>query len=281
MSVSGNNLSSLKSSPEVISDSLVAKIISDGSLHLGEPVQNLLVSKTVKWTSETVETSGKGNHRGAESTANQVSGVGTDVTTLVIRVDGQVQSHQLNEVVVVCETELVGKVETVILVLLDGSNLSSLEYVLVDAGGDSWELGDQVHRILECVTPVLGLLHSLSVCLGESRFVLKSVDCNGELRHWVEGVWASVDKFLNELWDFGAGSPVGGEIANLLLGWDFTSQEEPEKTCKLNQHNCAIEGLSTITFWQRLLSTWGFWEKLLALWDCLSSESDTLLRIEN
>jgi hypothetical protein len=36
-----------------------------------------------------------------------------------------------------------------------------------------------------------------------------------------------------------------------------------------------------ITFWKRLLSTWGLWKKLLALWDGLSSETDTLLGIEN
>lgn len=176
VSVSRDNLSSLESRPEVICDSLVAKIISNGSLHLGEPVQDLLVGKTVKRSSETIETSSKREHGGAESTANQVGGVGTDVTTLVIGVDGKVQSHQLNEVVVVCETELVGKVETVILILLDSGNLSSLEDILVDAGGDSWELGNQVHRILESVSPVLSLLHSLSICLGESGFVLESID---------------------------------------------------------------------------------------------------------
>jgi hypothetical protein len=35
------------------------------------------------------------------------------------------------------------------------------------------------------------------------------------------------------------------------------------------------------TFGQRLLSTGGFGEKLLAFWDRLSSESDTLLGIED
>ena len=35
------------------------------------------------------------------------------------------------------------------------------------------------------------------------------------------------------------------------------------------------------TFWKRLLSTWCLWKKLLALWDSLSSETDTLLRVED
>lgn len=46
----------------------------------------------------------------------------------------------------------------------------------------------------------------------------------------MEVIGASVDKFLDELWDFGTGSPVGGEVANLLLGWDFTGKKEPEET---------------------------------------------------
>ena len=35
------------------------------------------------------------------------------------------------------------------------------------------------------------------------------------------------------------------------------------------------------TFWKRLLSTWCLWKKLLALWDSLSSETNTLLGVED
>jgi hypothetical protein len=35
------------------------------------------------------------------------------------------------------------------------------------------------------------------------------------------------------------------------------------------------------TFWQGLISTWSLRKKLLTFWDCLSSEPDALLRVQN
>jgi len=230
VTVTWNNLASLEGRPEVLGDSLVAKIVTNRGLHLGEPVQNLLVGKTVERTGETIETSCKGQHGGAESAANQVGGVGTDVSSLVIGVDGKVKSHQLNEVLVLSETKLVGEVVGVILILLDWGNLSALEDVLVNSCGNGWELCDQVHGVLEGVLPVFRLLHSLGISLCESRVVLESGDCDGELCHWVKVAWASVDELLDELGDACAGSPVGRKLADLLLGWDLTSQEKPEET---------------------------------------------------
>ena len=60
--------------------------------------------------------------------------------------------------------------------------------------------------------------------------MLKSGDSEGELCHWVEVAWASIDEFLDEFRNFGTGGPLGGEIADLLLAGNLTSQEEPEKT---------------------------------------------------
>ena len=163
-----------------------------------------------------------------------MGGVCADVATLVVGVDCEVESHQFDEIFVLAETELIGKVERVILILLDWCNLPTLEDILVDSGGNCGELGNQVHGILEGVAPVFGFLHSLSICLGESRFMFESIDGNGELCHWVEVAWASVDEFLDEFGNFGTGGPLGGEVADLLLAGNFTSQEEPEKTFKVS-----------------------------------------------
>jgi len=160
--------------------------------------------------------------------------MGTDVTTLMISVDGKVQSHQLNKILVFPETQLICEVEAVVLVLLNGGDLAALEDVLVNPGGDSWELSDQIHRIFESMSPVLGLFHALSVCFRKGRFVLESSDCNGELCHWVEVVRAAVDEFFDELGNFGAGGPLSREVADLLLAGHFTSQEKPEETWGLN-----------------------------------------------
>jgi len=152
----------------------------------------------------------------------------------MISVDGKVQSQQLNEIVVVTETQLVGEVETVILVLLNRCDLASLEDVLVNSCSNGWELGNQIHRILESVLPVFSLLHTLRVCFRKGRFVLKSSDCDGELCHWVQVIWAAVDKLFDEFGNFGTGGPLSGEVADLLLAGNFTSQEKPEETWALN-----------------------------------------------
>ncbi|KAI6756511.1 hypothetical protein HG530_011109, partial [Fusarium avenaceum] len=263
VAVTGDNTAGVEGGPEVVSDGLVAEIVADRVLELGEPVQDLLVSQTVEGTGKTVETSGQREERRAESTADKVSGVGRDVTTLVIGVDGQVETHKLDEVGVVSEAKLVGEVEGVILVLLDGSDLSALEDVLVDARSDVGELSNEVHGVLKGVTPVLLLVDTLGVGLSEARGVLESGDGQGELSHGVKVGRAVVDELLDELGEVGAGSPLSGEVADLLLGRDLAGQEKPEETCA------------------RLLATGSLGEKLLALGDGLATESDTLLRVED
>jgi hypothetical protein len=250
VAVTGNNTALLKSGPEVVLDVLVAKVVANLGLHIGEPLENLLVGKTVQGTGKTVETSGEREERRGESRADQVGGVGGNVTTLVVSVDGEVESHQLNKVLVLGETELVGQVPRVILILLGGGDLAILEDVAVDARGNVGELGNEVHGVLESVLPVLGLLHALGVSLSEGRLVLQSGDGDGELSHGVEGVGAAVNELLNELGEVGAGSPLGGEVANLLLGGNLTGKEEPEETLG-----------------KGLLTTGSLGEKLLALGD--------------
>lgn len=257
VAVSGNDLATLEGRPEVVLDSLVAEVVANSLLHLLEPDEDFLVSKSVERTSKTVQTSSQGEVGGAESGSNQVGGVGTDVATLVVGVDGEVQAHQLNKVLVLGETELVGQVERVVLVLLDGSHLAVLVDVAVDLCGEGGELGNEVHSILEGVLPVLRLGHTLGVGLGEVGLVLESSDGKGELGHGVEVAGAAVDELLDELGHVGAGSPLSGEVADLLLGGDLAGQEEPEET-----------------FWERLLATGGLGEEFLAFGDllCVNAE---------
>ena len=197
---------------------------------------------------KTVEAGGEREVGGAEGRADQVGGVGRDVATLVVSVDGQVETHELNEVLVLSEAELVGKVVGVVLVLLGGRDLAVLVDVAVDAGGNVGELADEVHGVLESVLPVLALLHALGVGLGEVGLVLKRGDGERELSHGVEVVGAAVDELLDELGDVGAGSPLGGQVADLLLGGDLAGQQKPEETLR-----------------KGLLTTGGLGQELLAL----------------
>lgn len=89
-------------------------------------------------------------------------------------------------------------------------------------------------------------------------------DGQGELRHGVEGVGATVNQLLNKLGKGGPGSPLGRERLDLLLGRDLTGDQKPEESLG--------EGLSTAG---------GSRELLLALRDGESSESDTLIGIED
>lgn len=66
----------------------------------------------------------------------------------------------------------------------------------------------------------------------------------------MEVAGAAVNELLDELGDIGAGGPLGGEVANLLLRGDFAGEEEPEET-----------------FWERLLAAGGLGEELLAFGD--------------
>ena len=231
VTVAGNDTARVEGGPKVVSDGLVAKVIANGLLHFGEPVKDLLVGKAVQRTGKTVETSGERQEGRAESTANQVGGVSADVATLVVGVNGQVQAHKLNEVGVLAEAKLVGEVEGVILVLLDGGDLSALEDVLVDARSDVGKLGDEVHGVLEGVAPVLLLVNTLGVGTGERRGLLESSDSQRELSHRVEVGRAAVDELLDELGEVGTSGPLGGEVTDLLLGGDLAGQEKPEETC--------------------------------------------------
>ena len=43
VTVSGNDLTGVQGGPQVVLDGLITEIVTDGSLHLGEPVKNFLV----------------------------------------------------------------------------------------------------------------------------------------------------------------------------------------------------------------------------------------------
>lgn len=264
VAVTGNDTARVQSIPEILGDGLIREIVTNDRLHLGEPVEDLLVGETVEGTGKTVQASGEGKEGGAESGADKVGGVGADVATLVIGVNGEVQTHELNEVGVAAEAELVSEVVGVILVLLDGSDLATLEDVLVNAGSDGGELGNEVHGVLKGISPVLLLVDALGVGAGERGGLLESGNGHGELSHGVEVGRAAVDQLLNKLGNLGAGGPVRGKVADLLLGGNLAGEEKPEETLG--------EGL---------VAAGGLRKKLLALGDGLAAEADTLLRVEN
>ena len=265
VTVTGDDSSGLKGIPEVLLNVLLGDIRANLGLHLENPLKDLLVSSAVERTGKTVETSGQREEGRRESRADQLGGVGRDVTSLVISVDGEVKSEKLNELLVVAEAEEGGEVSRVVKRVVNGANdLSVLEEVSVDSRSNDGELGNEVHGILVGVLPVLLLVNTLLVSLGELRLRLQGVDGNTELGHGVESRGASVDELLNVLGDLGSRSPVSGPALDLSVSGDLAGEQKPEKTLG-----------------ERLLSAGGVGKLLLEVGDGQTSESDALLGVED
>lgn len=122
-----------------------------------------------------------------------MSGVGVDVVIFVVGVDGEVEMYEFNEVSVVVEVELVGEVEGVVFVFLDGSDFVVFEDVLVDVGSDGGEFGDEVYGVFKGVFLVFFFVDVFGVGMGEGRGLFKSSDGYGELSYGVEVVGVVVD----------------------------------------------------------------------------------------
>lgn len=263
MTVAGNNTASLESVPQVLLDLLVGDVRTDLLTHAEDPLEHLLVSTAMERTGKTVETSSNGQVGGGEGGADQVGGVGRNVATLVVRVDGKVQTHQLSELGVV-DAELLDEVGTVVEVGVGLSDNTILEDIAVDAGSNRGQLGDQVKGVLESVLPVVLLSNALLVGLGELRGGLQSVDGNAQLSHGVQVLGAVVEQVDDVLGEGTAGVELLGKRLDLLLGGDLTSEKEPEQTLR-----------------KGLLTTLGLGQLGRALGDGQTAEADTLIGVQN
>jgi hypothetical protein len=91
----------------------------------------------------------------------------------VVRVDGDVQPHQLDKLLIVAVTEQSSQVGRVILVCVNGGHLSITVDVPEDSSSNVGELGNEVHGIIEGGLPVLLLGDTIRVGLGEGRVVVE------------------------------------------------------------------------------------------------------------
>jgi hypothetical protein len=216
----------------------------------------------MKGTSQAIECSSIGKERIREGRANKLASMCGNVATLVITVDGDVETEELGECLVVTEAKKSRQIGRVVLVGIDGRKLAFAEDITVNSTGNVGQFGNEVHRILEGRSPVVLLVDALLVRLGKCGIMVKSSDGQRELGHGVKSGWASVKELLYEFRNGGTGSPVLGELCNLLLSGNFTSDEQPEKS-----------------FRERLRPTGSLGKKLLALGNSLATEADALLGI--
>ena len=212
MAVTGNDTTALQGGPDVFLDGVIRDICADGILHLHDPSKDFLVGETVKRTGETVQSSSEGQHGTRQGGTNEMGRVSRDITTLMIGMDSQIQSHQFNELIILTESHQMSEIVSVILVFFDGGEFTVLVHVAVNSGCDGGKLGDQGHGILESVFPVFLLVETLGISLGKGRLLFQCRDgwklagkrswhTERELRHGVEIAGTSVDEFFNEFRD--------------------------------------------------------------------------------
>lgn len=146
VSESGNNASSVESFPNNFSETLVGDLLaSELLLEVEGPGEHLLVGKTVEGTSETVETSGEGEVGVREGRSDKVSGVSGDVSSLVVTVDDEVETHELIKLGLV-ESEHASKVSSPVELAVIGNELVVSVGVLVDHTSNRGQLGCNIIR---------------------------------------------------------------------------------------------------------------------------------------
>jgi len=265
VSVAWHHSAALESVPDEIVELLVANVLAAQVLsELSEPDEHLLVGETVEWTGEAVHGGGKGQVWIGQGGSNQVRGVCTDVAALVVGVDGEVKSHELSELLVIV-SDHIGEVLGPISIWVDNAQAGAVSVeVVVDLGSNGWQLGDQVHAILEGVLPVLALVGTLGVLSGEDGLTVKRVNSSTELSHWVQVAWKVVQHLHNVSWQVGGASPLLAELLDFGLRWYLAGDEEPEES-----------------LWEWLAALLSGWEELLALWDRVALESDALDWVQN
>jgi len=84
-----------------------------------------------------------------------------DVSTFVIRVNGNIQSHELNELLIFTETKESSQVGGVILVLVDSWEFTITIYISENPSSNIGEFSDQIHRVVEGSFPVFFLVDTV------------------------------------------------------------------------------------------------------------------------
>ena len=94
----------------------------------------------------------------------------------MIGMDGQVQSHEFDELFVFAVAHEMSEIVAIVLALVNGGEFAVFVDVAVDAGGDGREFGDERHGVFKCVFPVFLLIDTLRIGLCECGFMFQCRD---------------------------------------------------------------------------------------------------------
>lgn len=99
--VARHDLAALERAPDELLELLVAGVRADLLAELLQPDEHLLVGQAVERSGEAVHTGGEREVGIGQGRADEVGRVGRYVAALVVRVDGQVEPHELDELGIV------------------------------------------------------------------------------------------------------------------------------------------------------------------------------------
>ncbi len=184
------------------------------------------------------------------------------IASLVVRVNGHVQTHQFAELLIVV-AQHVRKVARPIQFGIGLNVLAVLVGTAVDVRSHTGQARNQIHRILIRGFPVLRLVYARRVGLGKLTFRAQSHDAHHKLRHGVRVAGQGVNSLEHMRRNDGTSRPVVAHTTNLIVRGQFIHQNEVEQA-----------------FGKRLRSARICRQKLLQFGDAVSAETNAFLGIQ-
>ena len=151
MAITRDNLAGVESTPDVLLDGIVCRVLAQLGLHLRQPGQHFLICETVQWPGEAIQSGAVRKEGIRERRSDELAGVGGDVPPFVVTVDGDVETEKLNECWLIGEAKERCKVIGVVPVRVDYRQLARTKYVAVDTSSDVWQLSDPGRQTISTV----------------------------------------------------------------------------------------------------------------------------------
>lgn len=231
MSVSWNDISAINDFSDISNDGLLTDFAWISSSRFNEtedPLKNLLVSQSVEWSSQSVQTGRERQVRVGESRSNQMGRVGGNVSSLMVSMDGQISSEALLDSLTV-ESEHVSVVSSPVQVWVGWDDITVVVLMSVNDGSNFGNLGSQIKRIFQVVLPVVLLVGlSSSIDLVEFRVSLFVQDGHREHSHWVGVSWEAQDEVDSIIVELSSFIPLIMDGLEFLLVWKISSHQQPE-----------------------------------------------------
>ena len=163
-------------------------------------------------------------------------GMCADVAALVVGMDDEVQARQVF-VTLVLHAHHLGEVSAPIQAGVHLRDFAAVILQIVDKSRDDRQLSGQVQAVLQHRLPVLLLAHTFVIAPGEFGLGLQRLYRQREERHRVGFLGHGAQRFVDILRDRAAPGPLGLDVARLLLGRDFTHQQQVIQPANVRHFN--------------------------------------------